>query len=269
MPVIKDLSMSAYNEIVAVRSSDLKPFALSPAHYKYYKQAEREEGPALAIGSAAHTLILEPDKFDKEFIIYKAHKTRCQAFYVAAASNPGKILLLESEANFVKKLAESVRNKSHVMDLVNSSSVELSVTGKLQGVFCKCRCDGYNFETGRIIDIKTTGKLAKDFRRTIWDFGYHYSNAFYKMVMEANNLIVNDFVFIVIEKDPPFEVRLCKIDKEWVDDATTKIKEMLDLFSKCLTTDTWPGYSTEIEELKLNPDKQEPTIIESNVELTL
>lgn len=254
MAVIKDLSMKAYGEIAALRSSDLKTFAISPAHYKHSKSKPQEDNTNLAMGSAVHTLILEPDKFEGEFAVYRAHKTRCQAYYAVASSNPSKIFLLQSEYETVMRIAESVRNKKHVMDIINPCDKELSITGKVGDVFCKARFDGFDSSINRAIDLKTTGKSATQFRRAIWDFGYHLSNAFYEMVAETNAMFVKDFVYIVIEKEPPYEVLLTTIDREWIDLARKEVERCLTQFSECLKTNVWPGYSTEIQEIKLKKE---------------
>jgi len=61
-----------YHADEAVSSHGLKALSRSPLHYwAYYKNPERppqKETPALKIGSAIHKAILEPDKFEKEYV---------------------------------------------------------------------------------------------------------------------------------------------------------------------------------------------------------
>jgi hypothetical protein len=61
-----------YHSDEAISSHGLNALARSPLHYwSYYKNPERptpKETPALKIGSAIHKAILEPDKFEKEYV---------------------------------------------------------------------------------------------------------------------------------------------------------------------------------------------------------
>ncbi len=60
------LSNPEYQERPEVSGSGLaKIYKQSPAHYKYQEQKETK---ALKFGIAAHSMILEPDEFNKEFI---------------------------------------------------------------------------------------------------------------------------------------------------------------------------------------------------------
>jgi hypothetical protein len=57
-----------YNDIPAVRRSDLWELRKSPAHYLYKVTHPEEPTPALMFGSAAHKYILEPESFLDEYI---------------------------------------------------------------------------------------------------------------------------------------------------------------------------------------------------------
>ena len=62
----QDLSNEEYQEHEAVSGSGLATiYRQSPAHYKFQ---EKEETAALAFGIAAHSMILEPEAFDAEFV---------------------------------------------------------------------------------------------------------------------------------------------------------------------------------------------------------
>ena len=60
---------SEYRARDGISSTDLKHVAKSPAHFRYWKDHQQEDTPALLFGRAVHKYALEKDDFFSEFAV--------------------------------------------------------------------------------------------------------------------------------------------------------------------------------------------------------
>lgn len=81
------LSNAEYHSGAGISKSQLDMVALSPALLKWQKSApvDEEKLQALDMGTALHCLLLEPDEFDKRFIVAPAFNRRTTAGKAAEA----------------------------------------------------------------------------------------------------------------------------------------------------------------------------------------
>ena len=63
------MTNAEYHATSAVSKSDLDLIAKSPAHYTEAKNAPKEQTASMLLGSVAHKLVLEQDKFEEDFAI--------------------------------------------------------------------------------------------------------------------------------------------------------------------------------------------------------
>lgn len=91
--MIQDLSNEAYHADKKALSSTVLSYCNPPAKYKAWVDGRipRTESDALAFGSAYHTLILEPEKFEKEYVVMPK---------VDGRTKEGKAVKAEFEANY-------------------------------------------------------------------------------------------------------------------------------------------------------------------------
>lgn len=89
--VYENISMRNYLALDAVGSSTLRTFSRESAAHAKHRAENPEETRAMIIGSATHSLILEPQHFHKEFIV----AGQCQATKKNGdrCTNPGKRLV--------------------------------------------------------------------------------------------------------------------------------------------------------------------------------
>jgi hypothetical protein len=52
-----------------------------------------------------------------------------------------------------------------------------------------------------------------------------------------------DFLFLLVETEPPYSTALVGLDASYKEAAANKIKLATKLWLKCLETDKWPGYN--------------------------
>ncbi len=106
-----------------------------------------------------------------------------------------------------------------------------------------------------IVDIKSTEDAgAAAFQKTIADYGYHTKAAFYldgvSAVLGAN---FDDFTIIAVEKTPPFEVHVIRINAPSINEGRALYLNGLKKLKQCQDSGKWPAYPQEITPLDIAP----------------
>ena len=262
-------SNEAYHANPAVSHSKLETFRRRPAlYYKRYITKEiTPEAPSAAfrIGSAGHTMILEPNEWVNRYAIKpegidrrtKDGKERWAEFEM---ENLGKTIIDEEEAAQVKEMASAVRNHPLASMLLQDGQPELSwrTTGKLA---LQCRTDWFNphgcdLSEGRgyVADIKTVESLNTgeygNFERAVFNFGYHRQAGFYlPLITEIIGRSLFDFFFIAVEKVEPFGVAVYKLTDDAIAIGQEETLTDLRRLVKCIETREWPNIEPTIRTL--------------------
>ncbi len=61
----------------------------------------------------------------------------------------------------------------------------------------------------------------------------------------------NKFIFIAVEKEPPYAVAVYEATKDMLQTAQKQIAPVLDVYAQCLKADVWPGYKDELQQIQL------------------
>lgn len=258
-PGIFELSNEAYHAQPGLNKSGLVQLAKSPAHYfEWYHALEEEPSKAMVLGTALHTAVLEPEKFKQSVMISpkidkrtKAGKEEWAAFEKKAV---GKIILTEDEADAIEGMKASVFNNMTAYDLLLEGKSEQSIFFKDPDYdfLCKVRPDFYTPDK-EVVDIKTCLDAGYDgFSKAVANFKYHWQALFYlkglTAVTEAEH---NKFIFIAVEKTPPYAVAVYEATKDMLNSAEQQIAPVLAVYAECLTGNVWPGYVDELQPLEL------------------
>ena len=132
---------------------------------------------------------------------------------------------------------------------------ELSILWKCQGVLCKARVDLLCVEKGFALDYKTTRGLEGEYGVTYWktrndwelttsrsifNYGYHRQGAFYTDALAYHKVFINNFVFLVQEKTPPYECAPLSLHSDAIRLGREEYEpEVLD-YAECLKENKWP-----------------------------
>lgn len=122
----------------------------------------------------------------------------------------------------------------------------------ITGVLCRCRPDWWRNDN-LPIDLKTTEDASPEgFARSIAKFRYDVQAAFYLDGIElATGKRPQNFVFIAVEKKPPYAVGVYVLDAETLEIGRGLYREDLDNYAKCAKADVWPGYGDKIQTINL------------------
>lgn len=117
---------------------------------------------------------------------------------------------------------------------------------------CKVRLDWY---TGlkEVVDLKSCLDASYEaFSKAIANLKYHWQAWFYlKGITTVKEVEHTKFIFIAVEKDPPYGVAVYEATEAMLKKAQTQIEPLLDVYAQCLKTDVWPGYRDELQQIDL------------------
>ena len=255
---------AAYHAHPAVSKSHLDLIARSPLHYwSRYLDPNRkplEPTPAMRLGTAFHTHVLELERWDAEIAVApacdrrtKAGKEAYAAFQDAAA---GKTVISADDAEQVQAMGKAVfRHPGAAMLLGRPGKAETTHmwTDATYGIECKCRPDWLSDDGTIVVDLKTTKDASpRGFRRSIGEFRYQVQAAWYLHGLEqATGRRPDQFVFICVEKEPPYACAVYAADAEMIERGHQQAMADLGELAICRAADRWPSYSDQIETIGL------------------
>ena len=251
----RDISNEAYHSGEGLSKSDLDMIHISPLHYKTRKEQIEPPTDAMILGTAFHMAVLEPERFKRKYAQAPDIDRRTKAGKEAWAEieAQGLTVLAAKEFERIAGMSESVMQNPIARDLIEGSIHESSAYAKINDVLCKCRPDIWHEGRGIIADLNTTMDASpKSFSKSCANFRYHVQDAWYRMVVEeATGEVPNEFVFIAVEKNPPYAVALYCLDFLAKEQGFREAMDDMSVYKKCMETGDWYGYDKAIQPLSL------------------
>jgi hypothetical protein len=256
---------AAYHAHPAVSKSHLDLVAKSPLHYwSRYLDPNRvvpEPTPAMAIGSAVHTHVLELDQWDAQYVVApagidrrtKVGKAEWDVFQTAIGT---RTVISREDADLVMRIGRSVLSHpaaAYLLSLPGKAETTHMWTDEATGLACKCRPDWLTNDGRLIVDLKTTEDASPaGFRKSIGAFRYHVQASWYlDGVQAATGTRPDEFLFVCVEKKPPYAVAVYAAAPVIVTIGAETAARDLDVLATCKQAGAWPGYSDQIEPISL------------------
>lgn len=251
------LSNEAYHAGPGVSKSQLDEIAVNPAVYLWRKHApvDTEKTAALDMGTALHCLLLEPEQFDRRFIVAPSfnrrtsqgkadeqafiNETRIQRVTVLDAEQGRKLQLMRESV-----LAHHAARFFLEADGPCESSVYWSDPETEE--LCRIRPDKYLTSRPVIVDVKKVSDMSR-FARHIEEFRYHvqaamYCEGFYRCC-DAHP----QFVFIVVSESIDcgrYPVRVFELHDDDMHAGFNLFRRDLNTFHACRLSNNWGGIET-------------------------
>ena len=229
---METLTQKEYRAIDALGSTDIKVLLENP--YLFKNGVKKEPTDNLILGSVIHTLILEPQKLDSEYIIMPELNLRTnqgkaqKAEFEAEAKATNKTLVKAEIYNQAEAVSKSFLNSPLSSFLRGKVKAEASFFGEIDGVKVKARPDLILPEQKIIIDFKTTsilgGGSADGFAKMAANFAYYIQAALYLEITEYKQ-----FYFIVLETAEPYMIGCYKLDSEALEFGKSEICRALEI----------------------------------------
>jgi exodeoxyribonuclease VIII len=177
------------------------------------------------------------------------------------------MVLREKDADLVRRIADAVHNSAQAQEYlrldgdaecpIQWDEVPPVVFGKGAPVRCKARLD-WRCEPA-VVDLKTVKDASPDaFGRAVHQYLWHVQGAWYQRGDAATSKgVLRPFIFIAVEKTPPFVVQVYELDGDAMEFGQAKVDEILTALVELRATwksrRDWPGYSTVKLQLQLPP----------------
>lgn len=262
--IYPDIPAEVYHQRVlgVVNKGALDQIAKTPAHYRAWVDGADDapaETPALLFGRALHCLVLEPELFATEWaeqpdfgnLRTKAAREARDAWL---AEHPGITLLSSDDWQRLHAMREAVLAHPVASALLDGGQAEATSvwTDPGTGLLCKARMDCWRPDIGVIGDLKSTVDASPAaFARAVANYRYHVQQAHYAAGAAAHGIEAPTFVFVVVEKTPPYAVCLYQLDDDAADRGDELRTRDLQRLDACLQADDWPAYPPAVNALSL------------------
>ena len=240
-----------------ISSTGVRTFRKNKKQFKYSLTNELvKQTKSMADGTAVHAFFLEKDKFHKDFAVKPQDlRLNTKAGKEWAQEHHNKIIidselgnnLYEMEKSFMDspaKLIYEIKGKSELSYFWND-------IGLVKG---KCRPDWISDDGILIVDIKTTTDASpRGFQKSISTWGYHLQLGWYLRGLQKLGLPAEQFIFIAIEKTPPFCVGVYRADRDMINFAMKELDQLMPEIQTAMVSKEFPDYTPEIMSLGLPP----------------
>lgn len=244
-----------YFDIPAMSNSALKEFKKSPKHYQWYLDNPTVATEAMRLGTAAHILILEADKFKSHYNILdlnerpdkdmtmgaKANKVWLNEFNDLTAKEDKEVITIE-QFECVERMRDAVHENEFARDLLLDAQNEFEkvILWEENEIKCKGKVDIKN--PAFKVDLKTTTDAsAGAFQRAVWNMEYYRQAGMYTDGYGSRV----PFFFIAVEKTAPFGVAVYKCSEDLIDYGIQEYKDLIAQYKACLESGNWPGYEKD------------------------
>lgn len=263
--IYSDLSSEEYHSHKdSISRSALLDFDKSP--YTYWSKhlnpnrPKQEKTKQMELGSAFHSLILEPHLFDKEYVmkpkpvllkdvgreVYNIYKNA-----IDYLEKSDKTILSVEEWDNLMAMRDKLHSNKEAMQLIEGARIENSFFWQddHSGLMLKCRPD--ILHENMIVDLKTCSDASpRSFQNEMVKYGYHIQGA---MIRDAVEIIegrrINTVINICMETKYPYNMAIYKIDEFAVDEGHMKYKQLCLDLKNCLIENVWPDFG--IQEISL------------------
>lgn len=225
----------------------------SPAHAKYQLDNPQESTPAQKLGTAAHCRILDGvGVFDQRYAVAPICDRRTKEgkaiFEAFLAEHGSKEIISTADLAVIEGMACAVAGHPLASRLFEGGTAEVSAFGSIDGVPIKGRYDYLHQVDGVLIDLKTTRDASPDeVQRYTVKYGLHIQQFVYSEIFRSIfGKAPNDFIFLMVEKNPPHGVAVVRLTREAAESARGQVARALALWQQCEKTGTWPCYGDNV-----------------------
>ena len=258
--IYEDVPAHIYHACGLMSHSKLKPLTRTdktPAHFFQGLRFPVVTTPEMLMGTATHTLVLQPEHFDAEVEVAPGESRRNKTWKARQKEVPHKILLSEKEILQVEGMANVLKQDEAVMSLLRmagnvfeASLIWEHVTNDGTVVKMKARVDTWLRPIGGILDLKTTDSVdCFLFEKKMELLGYHTQMATYQGALTALGETVHDAYLLAIEREPPHVYDLFRVGRDSMHTGERLIHYALETYAHCRAEDTYPGHTIDLNNL--------------------
>jgi len=244
---------------------------LSPAHAKTLLDGtyHKRETPAMVGGTMVDLALLEPDKFQEglsHWVVPSGMNLATKEGIAWKKDHPGlpRIRATSDAENTVSVenihgMIESLMKSPKVRRIIEQGTKQESAFAldPETGLMRKVRSDVRLVDNQSrlvITDLKSTfrgGTSSEAWRKHCARMAYHIQDSFYSHVYQSLTGEMPFFLFIAVERKPPYAVRLFQLDPEGKECGRTRCQIAMYQFRQCIDSGLWPAFNDDIETISL------------------
>ena len=230
----------------------------TPGHARH-KQDNPEDTKSLRLGNAFHPGILEPERFEKEFVILPTScmkgtrknpnpgmQANLDAFKAQCEDN-NQVIMTQKEYDNIREMRAVVQSDQNAIDILSQGEAE--VTGYFLDpdfdIWIKVRLDWFDRQNKMITDLKSCADARHfPFRKSAHDHGYDLQAFMGKYVATQLTGEAYDFQFLCVESKGYHGLHIWEADDEMLQTGYKKYQKAMALYKQCLESGEWPGYDS-------------------------
>jgi PDDEXK-like domain of unknown function (DUF3799) len=242
---------TVYHRLLGLSASGAKLLVppSCPAKFKEQRDNPPPSNAVFDLGKAVHGLVLG-EGAPLQIIDAKDWRSKAASEARNEAYAAGVIPILVGDFAQIKAMADAVLAHPMASGIIGEglgeAEVSLLTDDPTTGVRLKARPDWSATIGGRLwlVDLKTTVTAEpKAFARRAADYRYHLQAAWYVQVAALLELDPQAaFVFIAVEKEPPYLVSVTEWDGEAMQEGALLMRQAIDTYARCMESDFWGGY---------------------------
>lgn len=236
------LSSTVARRIVAPSCPALARHAMDQVEYK----------DAYDLGTVVHRLILGAGPPIVE-VPASSWRTAAAKDAREQARAGGSVALLSEDLEEARRMADAVHAcpEAHAL-LTLPGAPEKTLVWQEAGIWGRAMLDYWPYpdpdSVRVIVDVKTTSSGLDDdsLSKTIWSYGYHQQEDWYRRGYEKVHGLDADFYFVFVSSAPPHLVRVVPLCEDLRADAHARNDEAIVVWRECLETGEWPAYENTL-----------------------
>lgn len=263
----ENIDYETYHKIDALRSSLLKCHEIS-AKYAYQEMhSPYKTTPALTLGNALHTMILEPELFRTKYSIKPEGIDRRTKIGKEIYANyldelDGRTELLSDQKHAAHLMTLAIQKNSLTNTHFHDGQSELTILNHIRidgaEVLLKSRIDRLTkdkLHCMQIVDIKTMSDHLTDrnLSKQIYKYGYHMQAAMQIDAVQKQMGVEPSYYWLFVQSEPPYDVVWREAGAMSIDLGRRSYKGNIYKHRFCVNTGIWPGVSDSCEVLEV-PD---------------
>lgn len=231
-------------------NSMLKLLRQSPTKFHLMRQGKWSYPSAsyFDVGTALHALFLEG--VDKT-VLWEGTR-RGNDYKEFKAEHSDKLILPAKDYDTVHNMHNKLRKLSEVDELMGElfkpevPGIMEHITPSFTNIKLKGKADALVFDgdSTYLVDLKTTAKSLEDFKKSAkWMF-YNQQAYLYSKIFG-----VDDFYFLVIEKEFPYEVGIFKASDEFLSSGEWEFNKSIEMYENLFLNQEFNPYNVRYDEL--------------------
>lgn len=247
MKIMKtELIKEDYWKVKALNKSFLSNFYVSPAHAYTYKETK-----AKGDGKLFHELVLEPEEFNRHYVVTNYNLSTKEGRKFKEENKDKEIIKVWDFDKFSRMkenlLCNQFRHNLHTTNfgnIINNGIIE-------QGILATSVIDDIEFSIKikpdiiyefddmiYVFDLKTVETAnIKRFSYDALNYKYHWQDSLYTEIVYHHYEKTVRFIFVLVEKSPPFGVRYVELVSKYNEDL--KKNSLMDIEAVIEDYHTW------------------------------